>query len=453
MYDLLITNGKIVKTDEVFNGHIAITNGKIAGFFDADTGLEAKKVIDAEGKIIFPGVIDCHVHFNDPGYTWREDFSHGTRSAVAGGVTTIVDMPLQNKPATVTQEVFESKKELVKEQAVIDYALWGGLVDNNLDQLKGLCDSGAAGIKSFLSPVSKDYSTTNLALAYEAMKVMGPSNIILGFHAEEFSVIAYNEEKAKKEGRLSIRDYLDARPVLAEILSIESMVRLARETGAKIHICHVSHPEAAEIIKKAKQEGIDITAETCTHYLVFNEEDFIKGGPKFKCAPPLRKEEDRKKLWDYVLDGTLSCIVSDHSPCALEEKTVGNDNIWEAWGGISGVQSTFQVMFNEVYHKYSYDLTLLSKTLAYEPAKIFGIGEKKGKLEIGYDADIIIVDPQKDWTITPESLLYKNKFSAFEGLSGKGLVEETIIRGESVFKVGGGVRVEGGFGQFVKAKA
>lgn len=451
MYDLLIINGNIVTTDKIFKGHIAVKDGKIAGLFNANTELKAEKIIDAKGKFIFPGIIDCHVHFNDPGYTWREDFSHGTKSAAAGGVTTVVDMPLQNKPATVTQEIFEKKKKLVGESAVVDFALWGGLVDNNLDELINLCKSGAAGIKSFLSPVSKDYTTTNLTLAYEAMKIMASSNIILGFHAEEFSMISYNENKAKDEGRLSIRDYLDARPVLAEIISIEDIVRFAKETGAKVHICHVSHPDAAEIIKQAQRDGINITAETCTHYLVFNEEDFIKNGPKFKCAPPLRKEEDKKQLWDYVLDGTLACVASDHSPCTIEEKTAGDNNIWEAWGGISGVQSTFQIMFNEVYHKYSYDLTLLNKILASEPAKIFNIAHKKGKLNIGYDADIIIVDPEKEWTITPESLFYKNKFSAFEGFSGKGLVEETIIRGKTVFKQNK-ITIEDGFGEFIKAE-
>ncbi|SKC92594.1 allantoinase AllB [Maledivibacter halophilus] len=449
MLDLLIKNACIVDIDRVYEGNIAIDDGKIIAITSQKVEYEAKRVIDAKGKKVFPGGVDCHAHLNDPGFEWREDFKHGSKSAAAGGITTIIDMPLQNQPALTNKEIFKDKAEALSKSSVVDYAFWGGLVDNNLEDLKGLYEAGVVGLKAFLGPVSPDYSTVNLGIVREAMETVLPLNLLIGFHCEDYCIIKNAEAKAIREGRLRPIDFLKSRPVVAELIAVNNVIDLARETGARVHICHVSHPIVAEEIKKAQSEGIKITAETCSHYLVFSEDDVIEKGMIYKCAPPLRKDEDREKLWQYVKDGTISCVASDHSPCAPEEKSEKLHNVFEAWGGISGIQSTFEVMFNEVVHKRKLSPKLLAKVLAYGPAKTFGLYPQKGVLSVGSDADIVIVDPEKNWEITSESLFYKNKISAFIGLQGKGKVEKTIVRGEIVFSAG---KIIGdyGYGNLIK---
>lgn len=450
MFDLLINNGTIITHEEIFKGSIAVENGKIAGILSGSKEVEAEKVIDAEGKMVFPGGIDVHAHLNDPGFEWREDYIHGSKSAAAGGITTFVDMPLQNDPALTTPELFDRKDEIMKDRSVVDFAFWGGLVDNNVDQLEGLNEKGAAGFKAFLGPVSPDYSTVFSGVVRDALKITSKldSDKLVGFHAEDYAIVTYEAEKAQSENRNSIRDYLDSRPPVSEVLAVENVIRLAKEFDARVHIVHVSHPDVAEKIKKAQQEGVKITAETCGHYLVFNEEDFVENGPLFKCAPPLRTEEAKNKLWDYVIDGTLSCVASDHSPCTLSEKEEGSDNIWKAWGGISGLQSTFQVFYDAAVNKRNLSPKLVAKSLAYGPSKAFDLQPKKGLLKVGADADIVILDPEKSWEITSDSLYYKNQISAFVGLTGKGAIEKTIVRGNVVYD--DQITVEPGYGNLIK---
>ncbi|WZL72548.1 allantoinase AllB [Clostridiaceae bacterium 35-E11] len=451
MLDLLVKGGSIVGVDNIYEGSIGIKDGKIVAIVSTEIQLEAKNIIDAKEKMIFPGVIDCHAHLNDPGFEWREDFVHGSESAAAGGVTTIIDMPLQNTPALTSKEIFIDKEKAIKNSAVVDYAFWGGFVDNNIGELKGLYDAGAVGLKAFIGPVSLGYSSVDMGMIREAMNLIAPLDIFIGFHCEDYSIVKGAEEKAIKEKRFGRKDFLESRPVVAELIAVKNVIDLAKETGAKIHICHVSHPLVAEEIKKAQSQGVKVTGETCSHYLVFTENDLLENGTLFKCAPPLRKEKNKEELWKYVIDGTLSCVASDHSPSASYEKSEEQNNIWEAWGGISGIQSTFQVMFNEIVHQRKLSPTLLTKVLSHGPAKTFGLYPEKGALMLGGDADLVIVDPERPWEITPESLFYKNKISAFVGLTGKGLVERTIVRGESVF-CNGTIIGKHGYGRLIKRK-
>lgn len=449
MYDLVIKNGNIVGLDNIFKGNIYIKDEKIVAITTEDLNVDSRNTYDATGMYIFPGGIDCHAHLNDPGYNWREDFIHGSKAAAAGGITTIIDMPLQNEPAVTNKEIFKAKEEYLKKRSVVDYALWGGLVDNNIEDLEGLYEAGAVALKAFIGPVSPDYSSVHMGIVREAMKIASKLDLLLGFHCEDYSIIKTNEKIAIENGKLSRRDYLDSRPVVAELLATRNIIDLARETGARVHICHVSHPEVAEEIKKAQTEGIKVTAETCPHYLIFTDEDLMEKGMIFKCAPPLRKKEEMEELWNYVIDGTINCIASDHSPCALEEKSEEEHNVFGAWGGISGIQNGFQIMFNEVVHKRHLSPTLLTKTLSYGPAKTFGLYPSKGLLNPGSDGDLVIVDPEKEWEINSDSLFYKNKISAFVGQKGKGLPIVTVVRGKVVYREGK-IEVEPGYGKLFK---
>lgn len=454
MFDVLVKNGKLVTPDRIYEAQIAIKDGKFAGFFSVDEEVEAKEVIDAKGNYVFPGAIDTHAHLNDPGYTWREDYEHGTAAAGVGGYTTIIDMPLQNEPALTNAELFDKKVETVDANAYVDYCFWGGLVPTNFEDLSGLDRKGCVAFKSFIGPVSPDYASLNYGQAYEAMQIIKEFDGRAGFHCEDFSMIKWQEERMKKAGRLDWQGFLDSRPVISEMLATVDIIEIAKATGCKAHICHVSSPDVAQKIKEAQQEGYDITAETCSHYLSMTDKDVIENGPLFKCAPPLRSQEEVDRLWGYVEDGTFSGIASDHSPCSYDEKyneILGQkiSNVFEVWGGISGIQSGFQVSFYEGCVKRNVSPTVLAKAMAEQPAKAFGIYGKKGAIEIGFDADLVILDPEKEWEITSESLKYVNKISAFVGMKGKGLPICTMVRGNIVAK-DGNVVVEKGYGQLVK---
>lgn len=454
MYDLLVKNGKIVTADCVFSGNIAVKEGKIAAVLLAGEEPEAKKVIDTKGNYVFPGAIDTHAHLNDPGYEWREDYEHGTAAAAVGGYTTIIDMPLQNEPAMTNATIFDKKFEKVSPNAYVDYCFWGGLIPDNFQDLKGLDEKGCVAFKSFIGPVSPDYSSLNYGQVYEAMQIIHEFDGRAGFHCEDFAAIKWQEQRMKKEGRLDWNGFLESRPVVAEMVATVDVIELAKATGCKAHICHVSSPDVAQKIKEAQQEGYDITAETCSHYLSMTDEDVIKNGPLFKCAPPLRSQEEVDRLWTYVEDGTFSGIASDHSPCSYDEKfneILGNkiETAFDVWGGISGIQSGFQVSFHEGCVKRGISPSVLANAMAKKPAEAFGIYGKKGDIRTGFDADFIIVDGNQEWEITEDSLLYVNKISAFVGMKGKGLPVCTIVRGEVVAE-DGKIVGEKGFGELVK---
>ena len=448
MFDLVVKNGKVVTSDRVFSGNIGIKDGKIAAVTDAGLELDAAKTIDAQGKYVFPGGIDTHAHLNDPGYNWREDYEHGTAAAAVGGCTTVIDMPMQNEPALTNGEIFDKKLAHVGSNAYVDYCFWGGLVDYNFGSLKELDDKGCTNFKSFIGPVSPDYVSLSIGQAKEALEILKKCDARAGFHCEDYSIIKWEEERAKRKDKHTWRDFLDSRPVIAELVSTRNIIDLARELDAKVHICHVSHPKVAQIIKEAQLEGVDVTAETCSHYLTFTDEDVVKNGSLFKCAPPIREAAAREKMWEYVNDGTLSCVCSDHSPCELSEKSEEKHGIFGAWGGISGIQNIMQTVFSEGVVKRGYAPTLLARVLSEGPARAFGIYGKKGAIEVGFDADLVILDADKEWEITPESLYYVNKVSAFVGLKGKGLPVCTIARGQVVAEDGKLVGTKG-YGQFV----
>lgn len=449
MFDLLVKEGNIVTSERIFLGDVAVKNGKIAAVGAPGTLGGAGQVIDAKGKYVFPGAIDSHAHLNDPGYNWREDYAHGTAAAVVGGYTTIVDMPLQNEPAMTNGARMDKKLAHVGPNAYSDYCFWGGLVDYNLKQLQELDQRGCVAFKSFIGPVSPDYVTLTIGQAKEAMEIIKTFDGRAGFHCEDYSIIKWEEQRAQRKQKNDWQDFLNSRPVVAELVATENILELARTLDAKVHICHVSHPRVAEAIRQAQRDGVDVTAETCGHYLTFTDVDVLKNGSIFKCAPPLRSSAAVDKLWEYVADGTLSCIGSDHSPCELSEKSEEKHGIFGAWGGLSSIQNTVQAAFSEGVSKRGYSPVILAKGLSEGPAKAFGIYGKKGAIKVGFDADMLLIDPHKNWEITPESLYYVNKISAFVGLKGCGMPVCTILRGQVVAE-DGKLTGKKGFGEFVK---
>lgn len=437
MYDLLIKNARVVTADEVIAAAVAVKDGKVAAVLAGETPVPAGQVLDLTGKYLLPGVIDCHVHFNEPGYTWREEFAQGSRAAAAGGVTTVIDMPMQNRPPVIDREVFARKAELLQGKSAIDYGFWGALIKTNLDKLSGLQEAGTLAFKCFMCNPGQDYTALDIAEIEQVLVTLREFDGLAGFHCEDYAMIERLQTASLATGKTGRRDYLAARPVEAELKAVNDIIALLDKTEGRAHICHVSHPAVAEAIRQAKVKGLDITAETCVHYLLFTGEDLVNEGPRFKCSPPLRTAADREKLWDYVLDGTLDCICSDHSPCAPEEKAEASETgTFGAWGGISGVQTSLQAFWDLAITQKGADPSLVARVMSINPAAIFGLDGVKGTVMPGRDADFTVIDPQKNWEITADELLYKHKFSAFTGLSGTGAPVMTIVRGQVVMEDG-----------------
>lgn len=462
MYDLLIKNGKLVTADRIYEADVAINDGKYAAILAPNTSVEAKEVIDAKGNLVFPGIIDCHAHLNEPGFEYREDFETGSRAAVSAGCTTLIDMPLNHDPSLMNKKTFDLKYGLVSKHSYVDYGFWGGLVGdyddspdsvkNNMGQLVELQEAGVLAFKGFTCPNGPLFPTVNLGNIRKALEILKPYGALCGFHCEEFGQVKEREKEAKAKTELTaqqkIRAFLDAHDVWTEYVATKNVIDMARATGGRVHICHVSHPMVAQVVKEAQYEGLPITAETCPHYLGFTEDFVFEKGAPAKCTPPMRKKEDMEKMWDYVLDGTLSCVGSDHSPAADEEKDNNTRDIWKAWGGLNAIQFFLPMVFDMVVNQRKLSPTLIAKVMGYNPAKIFGLYGRKGAFEIGFDGDVVIVDPEKAWKVEQEKLFTKGHVTCFNGLTGKGAPVYTIIRGKVVAKDGAYLPEACGYGKY-----
>lgn len=445
-YDCIIKDGIIVTENSIFKGDLGIAEGKIAGIGCGGIGDEAGEILPAEGKYIMAGAIDLHVHFNDPGRCRWEDWEHGTRAAASGGITTVVDMPINSLPALVDSAAFEAKLDAARDKANVDYIFWGGLVNDNLPDIPELHNKGVAAFKAFMSNSGVEFSIANDAILLEGLKFTRGRSCFIGVHAENDAMTAYYGNRLKKAGRTDRMAWVESRPEEAELEAIARFLLLLKYSRGNGHICHVSVSGGFDMIEYAKRQGIGVTAETCAHYLWFDQNDFVKKGPVLKCAPPVRSEENKKALWKQVLDGKVDCITSDHSPCSSEEKIKGNDNIWEAWGGVSGIQNTIPVLITEGVHKRNMPLTLLTKLVSANPAKRMGIYGRKGTIDIGADADLMIVDLNKKWTFCENDINTKNKISPYIGEEFTGKIEKTMVRGKLVFD---GVNINSsGYGRY-----
>ncbi len=448
MFDLGIVNGKIVDSEKVYLGNIYISDGKIKCITNVDVQMDAEKIIDATGKLLFPGVIDAHLHIGEYKAEY-EEMDTSTAAAVAGGVTCCVDMPVNTKSMSIIDtDIFEEKRKHLSEKSYMDYSMWGAFVPEHFGDLKGMHDMGAAAFKCFMTGASNGFTAPTMADIRDGMNAVKEFDGLIGFHCENKDMIDAGLQKMKDEKLNTRQAFLDSRPLSAEIIAVRDVIELARETGCKVHICHVSHPTVAQIIEEAQMEGVDITAETCTHYLVFSEEDLLAKGCLYKCAPPLREKGAADGLWEYVQKGVLGCVVSDHSAGLPEDRDDSKKPVYELGNGISSVQTMLQVFYDNAVNKRGKSPTLIAKVMSENPARRFGLYGRKGAIKVDFDADIVMIDPEKDWKITNESLLYKQQISAFVGLEGTGLPVMTMIRGRVVSE-NGEVLASEGSGEFI----
>lgn len=432
MFDVAIRNGTIIEENDRYEANIYIKGEKIVAITSKEEELEAEMIVDASDKLVFPGAIDAHMHIGEYQADF-EDMRTSTKAAIAGGVTTCMDMPLNlYSPSVLNVEIFKEKKKLLENEAYTDFGIWGALVPQNIQLLNPLHKAGAVAFKCFLTGGGNDFYAPTLGEVREALKRIKAFGGMAGFHCEDYGITAYEREKViknKKDGRQA---FLDSRPVVSEIIATQNVIALAKETGTKVHICHVSHPSVAKLIEEAKNEGVDVTAETTIHHLTFTEEDYLNKGCLFGCAPPLRSKESQEKLWEYVIRGVIDFVVSDHSPGMPHNRDDSHQPTYKSGYGISSVQTMFITFFDQAVNKKGCEPSIVAKKLAANPAKRFGIYGRKGAIKPGFDADLVIFNPYKEWTIDASRLYYKQKITAFNGLSGKGSIEAVFLRGKRI---------------------
>ena len=412
-------------TDLIIRGatiDIAVDDGRITAIGCELPG--GRREIDARSLEILPGVIDVHVHFNEPGRTEWEGAATGSRAFAAAGGTLFFDMPLNSSPCTLNAKAFDEKHAALAASSVTDFALWGGIVPGNRDQLAELAERGVIGFKAFMSDSGlPEFPRSDDLTLYEGMREAARLDLPVALHAESEEITCALSQRFQQAGRCSVHDYLDSRPVIAEVEAIERASLLAREAGAKLHIVHISSGRGVAAALEARARGTDITLETCPHYLMFTGEDMERLGAVAKCAPPLRDKAEQQSLWEAVHDGCIDIIGSDHSPAPPDMKQ--GDNFFRIWGGIAGISATLPSLLERV------PLERIGEMLATHPARRFGI-EHKGQIAIGCDADFALVDVCEPWTMDAGSLVQRHRSSPYIGRTFPGRAVKTILRGQEI---------------------
>jgi allantoinase len=445
---LLVAGGWLVDEERVRPADVLVQDGKVAALVEPGQGpIEADTVLDATGLHVLPGLVDAHVHFNEPGRTEWEGYQTGGAAAAAGGVTCVLDMPLNCDPPTLDRTALVARQAAVAEHAVIDYGLWGGVVPGSLDHLADLRDDGVVGVKAFLcdSGLAEYAFFADEHGLGELMRRTSELGLLLALHAEDAELTGRLGAEARAAGRNEPLDWARSRPPETELLAVSRALKLARTTGARLHFVHISTAAAAEEIAAARSAGLDVSLETCPHYLALDENDLARLGGVAKCAPPLRSPSIVGQLWDALLRGDVDWVASDHSPCPPDMK---QGDVWRAWGGISGVQTTLPVLLDEAVHRRGLPLPRLVALTAGSPARRFGLYPRKGALLVGSDADLTLVDLNGEWILGQADLLTRWPVSPFIGRTFRGRVVATLVRGTTVYRQGE-VLAQPGFGRLL----
>ena len=427
-FDVLVRGGTVVTPDGCARCDVGVADGLIVAV-EPDLEGSARDTVDAAGLHVVPGVVDAHVHCNDPGRSDSEGFAHGTSALAAGGTTTFVDMPLNASPPTVDGPSFDLKVAAATGVAFVDFALWGGLVPGNLDRLDELAERGVVGFKAFMCETGMDdFPAADDATLHAGMARAAHLGLPVAVHAESAELTTRLAAEAVSEGRTTMRDYLASRPAEAELEAIGRAIGMAEDTGCSLHVVHVSTGRGARLIEAARARGADVTCETCPHYLALDDEDAVRLGMVAKCSPPLRPREDLDELWGAVLDGVVDLVASDHSPSRPELKL--GDDAFAAWGGIAGCQTLLRVLLTEGPPR-GLSLEAIARLCAEAPARRFGLAGK-GSLEVGADADLVLVDLGARAELTAEELLSRHRLNPLIGRQMSGSVVRTIARGSTV---------------------
>lgn len=431
-----IRGHRVVLPEGLTDAAVHVEHGRIQAV--TDFGDTVGEVVEVGEHVLLPGLVDPHVHVNEPGRTAWEGFATATRAAAAGGTTTIVDMPLNCVPPTTTAAALETKREAAAGRCAVDVAFWGGVVPDNQADLPALLDAGVAGCKAFLidSGVA-EFPPVDAERLRQAMPLLAEAGVPLLVHAELPGPMAAAQRRfrdAPPDERRTYAGYLDSRPAAGEDEAVELVVALVAETGAAAHVLHLSSASALEALRTARDDGLPITVETCPHYLTLEAGSVPDGATEFKCAPPIRDRTNREMLWDGLATGTIAMIASDHSPCTPELKHAGDGDFDAAWGGIASLQLRLPLVWTEARGR-GHDLAALARWLATAPARLAGLGSK-GTIDVGADADLVVFDPDATWTVDPERLEHRHPITPYAGRELVGAVRATYLRGTLVYRDG-----------------
>ncbi len=439
-FDLIIRGGTVVRPDGVAKLDIGIKDGIITALGNAVFGSTSAD-LDASDFHIFPGGVDPHVHFNEPGRTEWEGFDHGSRALAAGGVTSYFDMPLNSLPPVLDKGGFLAKWNFGKASSLVDFGLWGGLTPGNLDSMQDLTDCGVIGFKAFMSSSGvDDFPHADDGTLLEGMRRAFDLEQIVAVHAENDGITSALARRAVAEGRLSARDYLASRPAIAELEAIQRAILFAWETECALHIVHVSTARGLDLIAGAKAQGLNVSCETAPHYLILTDADVERLGPLAKCAPPLRSRGEQLALWDQLAAGGIDMIASDHSPATPEMKFRGQKqgDFFAAWGGIAGCQSTLPLMLTAALDpSHPIPLDRLSELLSTAAARRFRLHPQKGEIAQGADADLVIINIDAETEVGADGLFYQHPtHSPYLGRHLRGKISRTLLRGQTIYKDG-----------------
>ena len=431
-----IRSKRVVTPDGVRAATVRLSGGlveAVASYNDLPSG---KNVYDAGESVVMPGLVDTHVHINEPGRTEWEGFSTATRAAAAGGVTTLIEMPLNSIPATTTAAAYREKLAAAAGKLWVDVGFWGGVVPGNTAELRPLWEAGVFGFKCFLVPSGvpefEHVTEDDLRSALPTLASIGAPLLV---HAELPGPIERANKKLAKSDPTRYSNWLASRPARAETEAVRMMIRLAREFNARVHIVHVSSQRSASLIRRAKKEGVRITAETCPHYLFFAARSIPNSRTEYKCAPPIRDSRNNKGLWAALGSGAIDFVVSDHSPSPPAMKCLDTGDFFKAWGGISSLQLGLPAIWTKM-KRGNNSLLQLARWMCSGPAKLAGIEKQKAAIAPGYDADLVVWNPEKRFVVRPKMLQHRHKLTPYSGRELRGVVVSTFLRGEMIYDRG-----------------
>ena len=427
MTDLVIRGRQVVTPDGARAASVHIADGRIVRVGAWEDTPPDISMFDAGESVVMPGVVDTHVHINEPGRTDWEGFETGTRAAAAGGVTTILDMPLNSIPATTTVEALEAKRKAAVGKSAVNVEFIGGVVPGNAGELEALRDAGVRAFKCFLSPSGVDefpaVSESDLRKAFPVLAQLG---LPLMVHAEDPACLLPGRGASRKYG-----DYLMTRPVAAERSAITLLTQLMARSPTPVHVVHLSSASSLDVVRTARARGLALTVETCPHYLTFAAEEIADGATEYKCAPPIRDEAERDALWDALIAGDIDLVASDHSPCPPEMKETEGD-FFSAWGGIASLQLSLSAVWTGARSR-GIRPERIAHWMSAAPTRLAGLQSRKGALAAGYDADIVIWDPKARFVVDPKQLLHRHKVTPYAGRELFGKVTATYVGGKRIF--------------------
>jgi len=429
-------SSRLVTPEGVRPGALLIDGETIRGIVDPGEIPARYSLEDFGTATLLPGLVDSHVHINQPGRTEWEGFCTATRAAAAGGYTMLVDMPLNCVPATTNVAALTAKREAAHGQCWVDWASWGGVVQGNQAEIAPLASAGARGYKCFLvHPGIEEFTMVGEADLRAALPAVAKTELPLLVHAELPGPIDSATSRLQSEDWRHYATYLESRPDEAELGAIRLMLRLCREFKFRLHIVHLATAQALQELKAARDEGLPVTVETCPHYLHLDAEKIPDGATQCKCAPPIRGDKNRESLWQGLRDGIIDFVVTDHSPCPPSMKRPGDANFRDAWGGIASLSMAMPIMWTEASHR-GFTLSDIARWMSDKPSQLAGSGARKGRLATGYDADFVVFDPDSEFTVTQNHLHHRHPISPYLGETLRGVVKRTYLRGKPVFRDG-----------------